>query len=52
MPVFTFLVFIGGALLWVLLPIVFRPLGKLIYRLYSDVVDAMNDEETTNIEKE
>lgn len=48
MPVFTILVFLGGALLWILLPILFRPLGMLVHQLFKDVVDAMSDDEQTN----
>lgn len=48
MPLFTILVFLGGLLLWFLLPIVFRPLGKLVHLLYKDVVDAMSDDKQTN----
>lgn len=45
MPVFIFLVFLGCALLWLLLSFMFMPLGKFAKRLWKDVKDAMNDYE-------
>ena len=44
MPVFVFLVFLGGILLWVLLSFVFIPLGKFVTRLLSDAKEAINYE--------
>ena len=45
MPVFIFLVFLGGILLWLLLSFAFKPFGKLANRLWQDAKDAMNDYE-------
>ena len=44
MPVFVFLVFLGGLLLWLLLSFVFIPLGKLVTRLLNDAEEAMSYE--------
>lgn len=54
MPVFIFLIFLGGILLWLLLSFTFIPLGKLAKRLWKDAKDAMNDneQETTDERKE
>ena len=45
MPVFIFLLFLCGILLWLLLSFAFIPLGKLAKRLWKDAKDAMNDNE-------
>ena len=42
MPVFIFLLFLGGLLLWILLAFLFVPVGKLVVRLMSDVEEAMS----------
>ena len=44
MPVFIFLLFLGGFFLWVLLAFLFVPVGKLVVRLMSDVEEAMSYE--------
>ena len=45
MPVFIFLVFFSGILLWLLLSFAFIPLGKLGNRIWKDAKNAMNDNE-------
>lgn len=45
MPVFIFLVFLAGILLWLLLSFLFVPTGKFAKRLWKDAKDAMNDYE-------
>lgn len=40
-PVFIFLVICGTVLLWFLLSFIFYPLGRLVYRLFKDAIDAM-----------
>lgn len=45
MPVFYFLVVLCLVLLWFLLSWVFKPLGKLVYRLWKDAKDAINEKE-------
>ena len=49
MPVFVFLVFLGGILLWLLLSFAFVPLGKLAKRLWTDAKEAMNDYEKETV---
>ena len=44
MPVFIFLIFLGGFFAWVLLAFLFVPVGKLVVRLMDDVEEAMNYE--------
>lgn len=52
-PVFIILVLLVAVLLWFLLSAVFRPVGKIIYRLWKDAVDIMNkDDEEKENEKE
>lgn len=50
MPLFVFLVFLCGILLWLLLSFAFIPLGKLAKRLWGDAKRAMNDNEENNNE--
>ena len=45
MPVFIFLVFALAAVLWVLLSFAFRPLGRLVGRVWKDAKDAMDEED-------
>ena len=52
MPVFYILVFIAACLLWLLLSSVYKPLGKLGYRLWKDAEDAMNEEDEEENKKE
>ena len=52
MPLFIFLVFLGGILAWLLLSFAFVPCGKLTKRLWHDAKDAMNDYETTDERKD
>lgn len=47
MPVFIFLVFVLAAVLWVLLSFVFRPLGRLVGRVWKDAKDAMDEEDSS-----
>lgn len=44
-PAFVFLVILGAILLWFLSSFVFKPLGKLFYRLWKDAMDEMKDDE-------
>lgn len=44
-PVFVFLVILVAVLLWFLLSFAFIPLGKLIYRIWKDTIDIMNNKE-------
>lgn len=46
MPVFIFLVFVFAAVMWVLLSFAFKPLGRLISRIWKEAKDAMNEEDT------
>mgnify|MGYP006877276417 CR=1 FL=1 len=45
MPIFVLLVFVGAALLWLLLSFGFIPIGKLSNRLLKDASDAMSKDE-------
>lgn len=47
MYVFVLLVFLAGALLWLLSSFVFIPLGKFVYHLWKDAKDAMEAEDIT-----
>lgn len=51
-PVFVFLVIGGAVLLWFLLSAVFCPLGKIIYRIWKDAVDEMNNKEEKKEKKD
>ena len=52
MPIFVLLVFVGAALLWLLLSFGFIPIGKLSNRLLKDASDAMSkDEKDEKIDK-
>lgn len=44
---FYILVSIGLALLWFILAFLFKPIGRFFYRLWSDVEDAINDDDNT-----
>lgn len=48
-PAFVIILLIVLVVLWFLLSFLFRPMGKLTYRIYKDAVDEMN--ETENNEK-
>lgn len=52
MPVFMILVFLGAVLLWFLLAFAFRPLGKVVNKLWSDATSAMFDEYIENNKNE
>lgn len=45
MPLIVVLVPLGVALVWALLVFVFKPLGKLIFHIGSDIKDTMSEEE-------
>lgn len=44
---FYILVSIGFVLLWFILAFLFKPVGQFFYRLWSDVEDAINDDDNT-----
>lgn len=48
MPVFILLLFVGAAVLWLLLSFCFIPIGKLVQRLFKDAQDAMSAEDPTD----
>lgn len=48
-PALLIILLIVLVVLWFLLSFLFRPMGKLTYRIYKDAVDEMN--ETENNEK-
>ena len=45
MPVFIILLFLGAALLWLLLSFIFIPLGGLAKRLIDDAKRAITEDE-------
>lgn len=44
-PVFIFLVLLVGFLIWLLGCFLYRPIGKLVKRLFWNAQDAMNKDE-------
>ena len=52
MPVFYILVLIAAYLLWLLLSSVYKPLGKLGYRIWKEHKDAMNEDDENENKKE
>lgn len=50
-PVFFIGVFVIGALLWLLLSVLYKPIGAICKRLISDANKAMFEEEQKNEEK-
>lgn len=56
MPVFVFLVVLGGLLLWLLLAFAFIPVGKIANKLLKDAEEAItydeNNDDYVNDEKE
>lgn len=51
-PAFAILVIVGLVALWFLLSWLYKPLGKFIYRIGKDAVEAMAENETNDIKKE
>lgn len=51
-PLLIILILLGGALLWLLLSFLFRPIGKIGAKLIDDAKSAMSDENEENKEKE
>ena len=52
-PVFVILVFLLGGILWLLLSLLYRPIGKVFNKLLNDAENAMfEDKENNNEEKE
>jgi len=47
MPVFYFLVALGLALVWLLFPCLYRPLGRMAHRLYENARDNMDEKPRT-----
>ena len=43
-PVFIFLVILLAVLLWFSLSFMFKPIGRLFYRLWKSVIDKVKDE--------
>lgn len=52
MPAFYILVILAVILLWFLLSFIFKPLGKLGYRLWKDAKDAMTEEDKNDDKEE
>lgn len=44
-PVLVILILLGGALLWLLLSCLYRPIGKIAKKLFDDVKESMEDDE-------
>lgn len=51
-PVFIILVFLAAAALWFLSSPLFRPLGRLISKIWQDAVDEINKDEDGEKEDE
>lgn len=51
-PIFIVLVIVAGILLWFLLAFAFKPLGKLLIRLWDNANDSINKDNTKKEEKE
>ncbi len=51
-PIFIVLIIVAGILLWFLLAFAFKPLGKLLIRLWDDANDSINKDNTKKEEKE
>ena len=43
-PVLVFLIIIAAALLWLICSFLYRPIGRLFNRLFSDAKEAMFEE--------
>lgn len=50
-PAFILLVLLGAVVVWFLLSFAFRPIGRFIYRIWRDVVDSINKEESEEKEE-
>ena len=44
-PVLIILVLLGGSLLWLLLSFLYRPIGKIVKRLFDEAKESMEDDE-------
>lgn len=44
MPVFYFLVVLAAILLWFLLAFMFKPVGRFFHRLWSDAIEAIEED--------
>lgn len=51
-PVFYLLVIIVAVTLWFLLAFIFYPLGRLLYRIFSDTMHELTREDEKSTEKE
>lgn len=51
-PIFWLLVILAAIALWLLLSILFQPLGKYISKIFNDTVDIINDKEDEEKEKD
>ncbi len=51
LPVFIFLVFLGAAVLWLLLSFSYRTIGKLIAGILNDAKEAMKEEDDPKTKK-
>lgn len=51
-PIFIILVITAGILLWFLLSFAFKPLGKLLIKLWDDASDSINIDNNKKEEKE
>lgn len=50
-PIFVFLVVIGVVILWFLLAFAFRPLGKIVRKIWMDAVNEINKEDVEEREE-
>lgn len=52
MPVFIALVIIGCVALWFLLAFLYKPVGRMFYRIFKDAADIMAEEENDKKEND
>lgn len=50
-PVFIFLVICSAAIFWFLMAWIFRPLGRLIWKIWDDAIKEITEEDNDKKEK-
>lgn len=51
-PVLIIIIFLAATALWFLLSSLYRPLGRFMYGIWKEAVDAMEDEEKSENNEE
>lgn len=52
MPLFIFLLFIGGILVWLLMSSAFVPIGSIAKQIWKDAKNAINEKDEETDERE